>query len=91
MFKKSEKEKKSKNFETKKKVEKFFGGNILFFGGNFLFFGENFLEMENGECCVMCHNCHTIKGFVKGESCGGGGGSIALSRRIEFYDNYNLV
>ena len=26
-------------------------------------------EMENGECCVMCHNCHAIKGFVEGESC----------------------
>ena len=26
-------------------------------------------EIENGECCVMCHNCHTIKGFVEGESC----------------------
>ena len=26
-------------------------------------------EMENGECCVMCHNCHQIKGFVEGEFC----------------------
>ena len=55
MFKKSEKEKKSKNFETKKKVEKFFGGNFLFFGGNFLeeifwrkFFGD-------GERRMLCY------------------------------------